>query len=1024
MDPPQSLDSLTGRVLAEKYRLGPLLGAGGMGCVYAAEQLSLGRTVAVKLLYPGRFGQRGATVRAEALAASRVNHPHAVAIFDVDVTEDDVPYVVMEHLRGRTLAEVIETEPLRLQQVIRIGIQVLSALAEAHRCGVIHCDLTSDNVIVERGRSREDFAKVIDFGLSRGAEDGRSEGVTGTPEYMAPEAIRGEPLTPRTDLYAMGILLYEMIVGRTPFAGGSLAVVIDGHLHAAPPAPRENVPACPVELSDLVMWALAKDPERRPLDADAMAAVLLNLDDSSETRCVRCGGRRPEAARACPACGADGGQRPIAESRGFEPRGPRLRSMRLSTELERLGQRGHRGRFVGRENELQHVIDFCRGRKSSPALGIVGPRGAGKARLALEATGAIRRQVPVLIGGTDPSGARRPWFPVISLLERILDLGEDTSLATLARAVGRAGLPDRDVPGLAQVFGAGGPAEDLELAVRRREAEAAALRTLLSVHRRYPRVVLCFLDVHELDQPSRRLVAALVAAAPEHGVGVLLTAERSEDLPAGCRTLELAPLSREDSHELTECLVPAETPLPGQDEIHVLTGGAPAAVEQLAGWLETGASSAHAPSTLVDLVSARVGRLPGLVRRLLQATAVHGCAVPRWLVAATLDEPVIPPAADRACTGLLVVDQTLLTIPSELAAAIIYECTPADVRRQLHSRALAALENEGDPGVLGRHAEHAGDLMRAYRYYIAAGTDSLQRFDDVGAGNWYQRALSVARARYALGERAAGEQVVKAGLLLADVLRFTGHVGLAAGLLSESEMFGPSGRQRAELAAARGRNSLSSGDPELAVIQLHAAIGAAVRIGDRELICDTYIDLSRALSRAQREDDATVELAQAVDLLTLGQGLASAIGPPRLWYVGLLLAERYLFAGKAEQARAIGEGALELARRVDSARGRARLTALLAQICDSLGEPSSAMRHRASAIDEMQRLGDRQSTAELLIDNARLLRRSRDLQPIGAGHWGSTPDRGLGLAIRLASEVGWTRGVELSRELRRATTGS
>jgi hypothetical protein len=312
--------------------------------------------------------------------------------------------------------------------------------------------------------------------------------------------------------------------------------------------------------------------------------------------------------------------------------------------------------------------------------------------------------------------------------------------------------------------------------------------------------------------------------------------------------------------------------------------------------------------------------------------------------------------------------------------------------------------------------------MRAYRYYLGAGTDALQRFDDVGAGTWYQRALSIARSRYALGERTAGEQVVKSALLLADVLRFTGRVKLAAGLLSEAELFGPSARQRAELAAARGRNSLSGNDAELAVIQLHAAIGAAVRIGDRDLICDTYIDLSRALSRAEREEDATAELAQAVDLLTVGQGLASANGPARLWYVGLLLAERYLFRGRLDQARATGEGALELARKGDSARGRARLSALLARVCDSLGEPSAAMRHRASAIDEVRRLGDRQSTAELLIDNARILRRTRDLEPLGGGQWGSTPDRGLGLAGRLAGEVGWTRGVELSRELRRAAT--
>src|SRR5688500_15249174 len=264
----ESLATLAGTTLAEKYQLVALLGAGGMGVVYQAEQLGLGRSVAIKLLRRDLIATRFDWFRAEAMAASRINHPHAVAIYDFGVSSDGNPYLVMEHLRGRTLSSLIENDQLTVDRIVKIGAQILSALTEAHACGVIHCDLTGDNVIVERLRAGDDFAKVIDFGLARLFESSPAAGkIVGTAEYMAPEQIRGELISPATDLYAVGVLLFEMIVGRTPFAGSAVPIVLDGHLNAQPTPPHQIVAACPIALSELVLRALAKRPDARPQSA-------------------------------------------------------------------------------------------------------------------------------------------------------------------------------------------------------------------------------------------------------------------------------------------------------------------------------------------------------------------------------------------------------------------------------------------------------------------------------------------------------------------------------------------------------------------------------------------------------------------------------------------------------------------------------------------------------------------------------------------------------------------------------------
>ncbi len=1033
------LGEMEGSTLADKYRLTSLLGSGGMGYVYQAEQLGLGRSVAVKILRKERLATGLDRFRIEALAASRINHPNAVAIYDFGITPSGTPFLVMEHLRGKTLAALIEEEPFDPSKVVAIGAQILSALAEAHACGVVHCDLTSNNVIVERLRDGEYFAKVIDFGLARafgGAGSGTD--VVGTPEYMAPEQIRGEALGPPADLYAMGVLLYEMLVGRTPFAGAAVPVILEGHLRASPMAPHEIVALCPVELGNLILWALKKDPAQRPEDARTLRDQLLSVlsSENAVVRCPTCGERAAGTPRFCSACGAE--LHPVTAAALA-----RRRAASPSTELamgsRRLGAaelgsaRGSRSTrlscefgpnvstMVGREDEIERVLAFCRGKTPSETLAIIGPTGNGKARLLLEAGHHLERELPIFVGAADPSRLKTPWYPVLTVLQAVLEIQNKVTLENLGQAVARCGLPSRDVPGLAEIFGISGPAGCLELAVRRREAHAAALRALLSVKRRFPRSVLCFADVHDYDQPSRRVVAALSEAVGGSGARMVVTATGEAEVPHMAEVIALEGLSPERAHELAVALAGVAAAVPSADTVHAITAGSPAAIEQLAGWVLMGNSAVAVPALLVDLVSMRVHRMPAAARRVLQAAAIHGNVVPRWLVEATLGGAPLVALAEPGWTGLLVMEEAEVTIPSKVVVDVISACTPADVKRTLHTRAFEALRDKAPPGTVGHHAAHAKKLEEAFGYFIQAGDDAVARFDDAGASVWYGRALAMARELHAKGQDAASRRFVATACRLADVLRCTGHVGLATGVLDEAELFDPDDAHAADMARTRGRIAIASNDADSAIDHLQRAIGLGMRAGDRDFLCETYIDLARALDGVARPDEAIDELAQAVDVITAGQGLPVGDAPEKMWYLGLNLAERLLHRQQATRARDVAVASLEQAGRAGSARGRARLSALLSRIYDSLGEHAVALRHRANAIDLMRQLGDRRSTAELLIDNARRAPgRSGAQQQMfpPAEDWTTDPARGMRLAGKLAAEVGWKEGVALSKRSR------
>ncbi len=292
-------DPLVGKVVAHKYSIEQCIGEGGMGRVYRARQLVLDKRVVLKVLHQELLSDARTVARfqREARAASRLNHPNSINILDFGVAEDGELFIAMEYVDGHDLHHLLTHEwPLSEPRIIRIVSQVLSALADAHGAGVIHRDLKPENVMVEPRRGGEsDVVKVLDFGIAKvvdTAEAGpaltRAGFVCGTPEYMSPEQAKGAPLDARSDLYSVGVLLFQLVTRRLPFDADTAVGFATKHLTEPPPPPSRIRPGgCSAELERLILQALSKDPAARPQTAEAFLDALNALPAGESSHAAR-----------------------------------------------------------------------------------------------------------------------------------------------------------------------------------------------------------------------------------------------------------------------------------------------------------------------------------------------------------------------------------------------------------------------------------------------------------------------------------------------------------------------------------------------------------------------------------------------------------------------------------------------------------------------------------------------------------------------------------------------------------------
>lgn len=288
---PPGPDPLIGRIINDRFRIVSMIARGGMGKVYRAEQVPLGREVALKVLHPNYSGDSDPEFHKrfflEASTTAKLTHPNTVSIFDYGRTEDDVYYIAMELLDGKTLHRALrESGPMEPARILHIAAQICRSLREAHELGVIHRDLKPANIYLVPHGDESEFVKVLDFGLVKSLED-TGEDLTqtglfmGSPKYMSPEQIRGERVDGRADVYSLGVIMYEMLTGKVPFDRTNSVNILMAHVHESPPRMADVNPnvAIPPLLEQVIMKAMAKKPSDRHASMDALLTALKEIAD-------------------------------------------------------------------------------------------------------------------------------------------------------------------------------------------------------------------------------------------------------------------------------------------------------------------------------------------------------------------------------------------------------------------------------------------------------------------------------------------------------------------------------------------------------------------------------------------------------------------------------------------------------------------------------------------------------------------------------------------------------------------------
>ena len=414
--------SLVGQTLGDRYRVIDFIARGGMGTVYLAEQLGLRRKVALKVLdvRPSDEGAESQEFRArfekEASLAAGIAHPHVVVVHDFGQTDEELCYLAMEYLEGRTVQRAVEESgPLAVGRIVHIALQACAALGAAHAAGLIHRDLKPSNLILLQRGQDADFVKLVDFGLvkqvvPRGDEPKPIGIVTkpgtllGSPAFISPEQILANAVTPATDLYSLGAVMFFMATGLPPFRGRSEYEIIRAHVERQPPALRDVAPECevPAELESIIRRCLAKKTHERFASVEDLATALeacesITLPDLGPRRLIPTSSRPPAPqppVGSSPSAPAEVPNEPKASTTAPHPRDASTPLARAPAPWSRVaGRAAPRGR----------------GRRSSRSGGPVGAKlGVGDARRGIaRGTGGARGSSPSQGDGTACTDSRR-----------------------------------------------------------------------------------------------------------------------------------------------------------------------------------------------------------------------------------------------------------------------------------------------------------------------------------------------------------------------------------------------------------------------------------------------------------------------------------------------------------------------------------------------------------------------------------------------------------------------------------------
>lgn len=889
---------MIGVILQERYRIELELGSGGMGVVYRAYDLVLNRPVAVKLLSRTGMGTAGRNrLLAEAQTAARLNHPNVVNIYDAGQAllpneREPIPFLVMEFVQGESLRQRLAGN---LEESLAIIRQVCAVLGHAHSAGVVHRDLKPENIIVTHNQQ----VKLMDFGLARAADAPQitEEGiVVGTLSYLAPEVVLGQPATPQSDLYALGVVMYELVTGRMPFPGENLMTIISQHLYAPPVPPSSYNPIISPALDELVLALLAKQPGERPASAGDVAQ---RLDQITAPR--------PEI-----------------------PPPP-------ASPLNRLA----RGRMIGRQREFQQAKNLWQQCLESNAqlLLISGEPGIGKTRFVRELMVLAELASGIALQGECYAEGGPPYAPIIQMVRQLV-ANPRLAWMPLPESI----LPDLVAlaPDLQQRYPQVSPA----LAVDPQTGQQRFFDTIFSlvsiVSGRIP-LILVLDDAHWSDSDSLFLMRYLARRSRTGRYKLLIVFTYREIELDEARTLhelladfhrerlsnrlKLLRLDRDQTATMLTALFDQVVTGDFLDGIYRETEGNPFFIEEVCKalvedgavyhegqqWQRREMSQIRIPQSIRLAIQGRIGKLAPKTQDVLRLAAIVGREFEFPILQQSLEisEDDLVDALEEGQRAQLIYEvrnrsQETFAFVHALVSTTLRDGMSGLRRHRLHRRIATVIERlrPDDFEALAHHYSESGDEELSRTYHLRAGDRALAAYANQDAEHHYRAVLELG----------------------------TGAIMLAPLLDNLGEALARQSRYQEAVEVWRK------------VIELYRYQN------DYDHLAQMYARMARVLAYSGDEITALAVCREGVVALS---GREDSVGLAMLWHE---MARSCYFNGLVEEAYQYGQSLLAMTDRLNAVEVRADALATLALLPKQSLEESQAMLRQSAALAEAHQL--------------------------------------------------------------------